>query len=132
LTPVPIKDLRPTQMTVGMREVDLMRRRWRQRADKTGAEFLGRHLIPAVVGPKDRHYIIDHHHLCRALHEEGVKDIAVTVVAKLSKLDREAFWIVLDNRGWMHPFDRDGRRRGYEDLPKSIDAVEDDPFRSLA
>ncbi len=132
LNSVPIKDLRPTQMTVGMREVDFMRQRWRERADKSGAEFLGRHLIPAVVGPKDRHYIIDHHHLCRALHEEGVKDVAVTVVAKLNKLEREAFWVVLDNRGWMHPFDREGRRRGYEDLPKSIADVEDDPFRSLA
>jgi len=119
-------------MTVGMREVELMRKRWRARAEKKDAKFLGQHLVPAVLGPKDRHYIIDHHHLCRALHEEGVKDVLVTVVAKLNKLDREAFWVVLDNRAWMHPFDREGRRCGYEDLPKSIADVEDDPFRSLA
>ena len=30
--PVPIDDLRPTQITVGMREVDEKRARWRQPA----------------------------------------------------------------------------------------------------
>ena len=132
LNPVAIKDLRPTRMTVGMREVDLMRKRWRVRVDKTGAEFLGQHLIPAILGPKDRYYIVDHHHLCRALHDEGVKDVLVTVIAKLNKLERDAFWVVLDNRGWMHPFDSDGERRPYGDIPKSIADVADDPFRSLA
>jgi hypothetical protein len=85
-----------------------------------------------ILGPKRRHYVVDHHHLARALHDEGVKDIAVTVVANLSKLDRDAFWTVMDNRNWMHPFDADGRRRHYEDIPKSMVDLVDDPFRSLA
>jgi hypothetical protein len=32
----------------------------------------------------------------------------------------------------MHPFDHQGRRCGYDDLPKSIADLQDDPFRSLA
>jgi hypothetical protein len=76
--------------------------------------------------------VIDHHHLARALHEEGVPHVSVTVVANLSKLDREAFWVVLDNRSWMHPFDDQGRRRDYADIPKSVAELVDDPFRSLA
>jgi hypothetical protein len=32
----------------------------------------------------------------------------------------------------MHPFDEHGKRRGYGDIPKSIDKLVDDPFRSLA
>ena len=132
LTPVAIDDLRPTQITVGMREVEAKRKRWRETATKKGREFLGKHLIPVILGPKRRHYVVDHHHLARALHDEGVKDIAVTVVANLSKLDRDAFWTVMDNRNWMHPFDADGRRRHYEDIPKSMVDLVDDPFRSLA
>jgi hypothetical protein len=85
-----------------------------------------------VLGPKERYYVIDHHHLSLALHKEGVREIATAIVADLSKLSREAFWIFLDNRGWMHPFDDHGRRRGYEDLPKSIADLRDDPYRSLA
>ncbi len=132
LTPIKIADLHPTQITVGMREVKAKRRRWREEGGKKGAEFLGKHMIPVVLGPKDRHYVIDHHHLARALHDEGVKNVLVTVVANLNKLERDAFWFVLDNRSWMHPFDAEGRRRHYANIPKSVSDLVDDPFRSLA
>ena len=132
LNPVKIADLQPTQITVGMREVKAKRKRWREEGPKKDAEFLGRHMIPVVLGPKDRHYVIDHHHLARALHDEGVKDVLVIVVANLSRLERDAFWFVLDNRSWMHPFDDEGRRRHYKDIPKSVADLVDDPFRSLA
>jgi hypothetical protein len=88
--------------------------------------------MPVILGPKKRHYIIDHHHLARALHEDGVEQVVVTVVANLGKLETDAFWVVMDNRNWMHPFDAKGRRRDYKDIPKSVTAMVDDPFRSLA
>ena len=40
--------------------------------------------------------------------------------------------MVLDNRSWMHPFDDQGRRRDYADIPKAVTDLVDDPFRSLA
>ncbi len=132
LSPISIKDLRPTQITVGMREVKAKRKRWQQMGEAKGSEFLGKHMIPVVLGPKGRPYVIDHHHLARALHEEGVEHVLIAVTANLSKLDQDAFWIYLDNRSWMHPFDADGRRRSYDELPKSINKLVDDPFRSLA
>jgi hypothetical protein len=129
---VPIMTLRPTQITVGMREVKAKRKSWREHPDRKKADFLGNHLIPVIWGPKEEYYVIDHHHLTLALHQEGVKEIATTVVADLRRLPREAFWVFLDNRGWLHPFDEHGRRRGYDDLPKRIPAMVDDPYRSLA
>jgi hypothetical protein len=131
VNPVPIAELRPTQITVGMHEVAAKRRHWEAQGEKSAA-FLGRHMIPVILGPRQRHYVIDHHHLVRALHEEGVENVLVSVVAKLDMLDRDAFWIVLDHRGWMHPFDDKGHRRPYEDIPGSISELIDDPFRSLA
>lgn len=132
LKPVDIADLRPTQITVGMREVKAKQKGWREKKGKKGGEFLGKHMIPVILGPDDRHYVIDHHHLARALHEEGVKNVLVTVVANLSMVDRDTFWTFLDNRNWMHPFDDKGRRRHYKDIPKSVRDLVDDPFRSLA
>jgi hypothetical protein len=135
LHPVLITSLRPTQITVGMREVKAKRKRWREKETKNttkSGEFLGTHMIPVVLGPKERHYIIDHHHLARALHDEGVKNIVITVVANLSKLETDAFWFVMDNRNLMHPFDDLGHRRAYQDLPKTVSDLVDDPFRSLA
>jgi hypothetical protein len=119
-------------MTVGMREVKEKRKRWKELSGEKGGEFLGKHMIPVILGPKERHYVIDHHHLGLALIEEKVKDILVNVVANLSALTQDAFWIFLDNRAWMHPFDAEGQRRTYADIPKALTDLADDPFRSLA
>lgn len=132
LNTVRIQDLRPTQMSVGMREVEAKRRRWADMGGKKRARFLGRHMMPVLRGPKDRLYIIDHHHLSRALYEEGVTEVLVTAVADLRGLGTDEFWTFVDNRGWLHPFDKKGRRRPVEDLPSSVAGLEDDPYRSLA
>lgn len=132
LHPVEIESLRPTQMTVGLREVSRKRTEWRKRAERDGSDFLGRHMIPAVYGPKRRLYLIDHHHLVRALYDEGVNHVLVNVVADLDGLERSIFWTFMDSRNWLHPFDADGKRHAHGRLPKTIGAMTDDPFRSLA
>ena len=53
LHPTPIAQLRPTQITVGMREVQAKQKRWKEQDGKKKAEFLGRHMIPVIRGPKD-------------------------------------------------------------------------------
>lgn len=130
--PVPILELRPTQITVGMREVEEKCLRLRERPSRKIGKFLGDHMIPVVKGPKARLYVIDHHHLSLALHREGIRDILVSVVADLSELDQDAFWTVLDHKSWMHPYDENGRHRSVRDIPKSVEGLKDDPFRSLA
>jgi hypothetical protein len=130
--PVPILSLKPTQLTVGMREVKEKRKRWREHKPKQRAIVLGRHMIPVVTGPGGRHFVIDHHHLALALHQEGVKDVLVSVVADLSMVDRQSFWNVMDARRFVHPYDAKGVRQQYGKLPKTVADLKDDPFRSLA
>lgn len=132
LSLVPIAELRPTQMTVGYREVEEKRRRWRQHDPDKKQQFLGSHMIPTLLGPKKRHYVIDHHHLSRALQLEDVEAVQVTVVADLHKLDKQAFWTVCDHKAWAHPYDAEGVRQSFKDIPKGIADLADDPFRSLA
>ena len=130
LATVDAKSLRPTQITVGYREVKAKRQAWR--AQKHAAAFLGSHLVPVIHGPDDHLYVTDHHHLVRALIDEGQDKVAVTTIADLRHLSKASFWFVLDNRGWMHPYDDDGRRQDVDAIPKSIADLVDDPFRSLA
>lgn len=132
LEPVSIDRLRPTQITVGMREVNEKRERLRKEPSNKIGTFLGNHMIPVVLGPKQHRYVIDHHHLALALHKEGMKEVLVTVVSDLSTLDSEAFWVVLDHRNWIHPYDSNGQRRHIRNMPKRITDLVDDPFRSLA
>lgn len=132
LSPVEIADLKPTQITVGMREVKRKRKHLRSHVKKSATGFYQGHMIPVVLGPREQHYVIDHHHLARAMLEEKFRKIFVTVVADLSMVEEEVFWIVLDNRAWLHPFDAKGRRRSYREIPDKIGDLVDDPYRSLA
>jgi hypothetical protein len=40
--------------------------------------------------------------------------------------------VVADNRGWCHPYDQNGIRRDFKDIPDKIGGLRDDPYRSLA
>ena len=133
LKPVPINRLRPTQITVGFREVAARRKRWKsEMTENKRDKFLRSHMIPVILGPRDEHYVLDHHHLALALHHQGLEEIYVTVIADLSALEDDVFWFVLDQRNWMHPFDQKGRRCSHREIPRRIDGLVDDPFRSLA
>ena len=108
-----------------MREVIAKRKHWQEMKASKRSKFLAAHMIPVILGPKARYYVIDHHHLARALDDEGVKNVMVTVILNLSMLKADAFWIVLDNRNWMHPFNDNGRRCSYNEIPKSLLATEE-------
>ena len=132
LQPVAIAGLRPTQMTVGFHEVACKRLEWRAISGHDRADFLGRHMVPVVIGWKKHAYLIDHHHLVRALQEEGVPHVLTSVVADLSDLAKPEFWSVMDHYRWSYPFDASGERQPHGSLPKSVNGLTDDPYRSLA
>ena len=125
-------ELRPTQMTLGFREVEAKRREWRAAKASKRIDIIGRHGVPTVLGPKGRFYVVDHHHLARALMEEGEKAVQVYILADLAHLEKAAFWTLLDNSGWCHAYDHKGRRCELSDIPKSLADMADDPYRSLA
>lgn len=132
LNTVAIAELRPTQITVGLIEVAEKRREWNELPEAERPSFLARHMIPVLLGPRKRPYVIDHHHLARALLDEGCDTVQIDVVANLSGLDKDAFWVFTDNRGWCHPYDGAGQRVGFDQIPRAIADLTDDPFRSLA
>jgi hypothetical protein len=132
LHPMAIDDLRPTQITVGMREVEAKRALWRSRPRDAEGKFLGSHMVPAVIGPKGRPWIVDHHHLALAMKMEGVEQVMVSVLARLDHLPKQRFLAFMDAHNWLHPYDAQGQRGTFGDLPKSITDLVDDPYRSLA
>lgn len=127
-----IAELRPTQIAVGLREVARKRQSWGHLKGAEERRFLGDHMVPVVLGPKSRAYILDNHHLVRALHEEGVEHMLIRPLADLGHLSAAEFWRFMDNRNWLRLYDAAGRRARVEDLPKTVDGLKDDMFRSLA
>ena len=132
LNATPIADLRPTQFTVGFHEVERKRKAWAEKRVAEKTEQLETHMVPVVRGPRDILYVTDHHHMLRALHEDGQKEVFVSVIGDLHKADADHFWTLMDYHGWTHPYDEKGRRRDYAELPRTVAELRDDPYRSLA
>jgi hypothetical protein len=129
---VELHKLRPTQLTVGYAEVQAKRGLWSGMAKSKRQDFLKSHWFPAVLGPNNNHYIVDHHHLGLALLEESVATSFVVLLKDLSALTKDEFWTLMDHHQWVHPYDAKGKRRSVEDLPKALADLADDPYRSLA
>jgi hypothetical protein len=129
---VSINSLRPTQLTVGYREVAAKRAEWRAMPKAGRKHYIDGHVVPTVLGPKQRIYVVDHHHLARALVDEGRDDVLAGHLADLSALEKDEFWSVMSHRNWVYPFDADGRRQDFAAIPKSVEALTDDPWRSLS
>jgi hypothetical protein len=132
LSRVPLKRLRPTQLSVGYAEVALKARQWARLGKKGRKLQLEHHVFPSVLGPGKEYYIVDHHHLGIALLEQGVEDVFVTVLDDMSWLEPPVLWRTMEFRAWSHPYDHRGLRRDYRDMPQRLTQLKDDPYRSLA
>lgn len=127
-----LKGLRPTQLTVGMREVRDKKQHLLSLNPQEKQQFMQDHPIPAVNGPGGQAYITDHHHLGLAAIEAGLKSGFFEVIADLSKLKLADFWTEMNKNLWVHPLDVNGVRRRYLAIPASLNKLVDDPYRSLA
>ena len=88
---------------------------------------------PVGKGPDHTLYIIDHHHLARALLEEGVKTVTVSVSLDLSDIHASAFWDEMNHRRLVYPYDCDGNGpHPFTSIPRRVIDMPDDPYRSLA
>jgi hypothetical protein len=128
----PIKALRPTQLTVGLREVEVKRRRLEALSFDERERYLETHPMPVVIGPAGKLYITDHHHLARAALDARVGEACFRVEADYSSLRPDKFWHTMNKRCWVHPLDQNGVRHRYERLPSDVSKLVDDVYRSLA
>ncbi len=129
---VEIASLHPTQMTLGFTEVERRRRKiakWGP--EKRDAEMRER-FFPIVKGPHGRLFITDHHHFGLALLKEGAVQGYGRLEADFSTLDARAFWAEMSARDWVYPYDEDGSRHPYEDIPARLTDLTDNPWRSLS
>jgi hypothetical protein len=128
----PLISLCPTQLTVGFLEVDAKKKKLQTLSPKDQTEFLAAHPMPVVLGPGQRMYITDHHHLARAAYDLKIPQACFEVEGDLSTLAQDIFWIHMDKESWVHPLDQHGVRHRYESIPKTLDKLVDDVYRSVA
>ena len=127
-----LRRLRPTQMTVGFAEVQAKRVVWAGLARGDRQRFLSSHWFPAVRGPGENFYVVDHHHAGLALMQEGVAQGFVVQLNDFSQLSKDEFWTLMEHHQWIHPYNSEGKRLTPAALPKTLEGLADDPYRSLA
>ena len=136
-----IKDLSPTQFAVGKAEIKVRAGHMRKKLKKDPGklhDYLRVRPIPIVVRG-DKFYLVDHHHLVRALydveHDSRGKNICVyvKVLANASSLEEVYFWKTMHERNLVYLFDEaGGGPQQPQMLPKHIKDLAFDPYRSLA
>lgn len=117
-----------------MRAVAAKREKVERRAKSTRKlrRFLENRPIPAVCGPNDDFFILDHHHLSLALLKSDVDEAFITVVGDLSHLPRKRFLQRMASLGLLHAYDGDGRPVSPTKLPESLNDLRSDLYRDLA
>src|SRR5262249_23318370 len=125
-----LAELHPTQMSVGMIEVREKEAEIARLKDdsSTLTDFEKDNPEPAVVGPGGLLFIIDHHHLARALWDQGMRKTYCEIVANYSGLSPKRFWKKLKKKAWVYPFDENGQGPyPYSVLPATVAELKDDP-----
>jgi len=132
--PVSLADIRPTQMAVGMRAVEVKRQKIERHTESARKlrRFLEKRPVPAVLGPGEDYYIIDHHHLSLALWQSEVHEVFVRVVGDLSDMPKRHFLQAMTALGWLHAYDGEGRKTCPTRLPATLDQLQPDRYRDLA
>jgi hypothetical protein len=88
--------------------------------------------IKVIRGPKDRLYIIDHHHTANAWRLAG-RPFAVCEIETRPPFETDdQFWSGLITDHLVRLADENGKPLAPADLPSSLQIMHDDPYRSLA
>lgn len=129
-----VMSLKPTQFAVGFMEVKRKSNSINELSAKDQVSYLKKNPEPIVIGPRGEFYIIDHHHLARALYDSNVKDTFGIVLENWNNTNEEKFWEHMKAKNWVYLVDETGTKRTVQDLKniKSVKDLRDDPYRSLA
>lgn len=168
-----IRQLLPTQSSVGEAAVAVKKDMLTQLNEEQFDDYLKKHPVPVILAPNGKYYLVDHHHLCTALLQLNVKKTYVDVwdlsqfengkkkSVKLvknnsksgDKLDKaksskekkplaqidqteeqkmDEFWRQMKENNFVYLKKQDGSEINPKDLPRRIEELQDDPFRSFA
>lgn len=127
---VSITELHPTQGGVGQLQVDATARELADKSADQLDKLMKKKEIPVVIAPDGGYWLVDRHHLTKALWQQGVKQARVKVIARLQ--DKTNFWSQMQNNHWAWLKDEQGQPLTPEQLPKHIGELPDYPYRTLA
>ena len=125
-----IDALHPTQGGVGQIQVDETQATLAGMSAKQLDKLMKKKEIPVVIAPDGGYWLVDRHHLTKALWQQGITEARVKVIGRLQ--DKANFWSQMQNNHWAWLKDEKGQPLTPEQLPTRIDKLPDYPYRTLA
>jgi hypothetical protein len=132
-----VMSLHPTQIAVGYQQVAEKYERLDKKSKKDLQEYLETHHVPVVKGYDNKLFIIDHHHLCCALHRiDPDFKVYIDIVVDLSHLSYIDFWKTMYEKKYVWLYDENGKELSLEEFPRrlpgNILGLQNDPYRAMA
>ena len=129
---ISISQLRPTQMTLGLDEVASRAAKIAEMEAPELEALLMKKPMPHVLGPRKQIYIVDHHHLARALWSLKISEAVLgDRLADWSDKEPKEFWRAMESKHYCWPFDAEGNRRPFAAIPADIADLTDNIWRTL-
>lgn len=129
---IKVLKVRPTQLALGMLEVQARAEKLRGLKGKDLEKQLEDHPVPLVKG-KSHVFGVDRHHWLRSCWEADIDEAVGELRADLSHLSPEEMWATMSSAHWVYPYDQFGNGpHPTTHLPEDVRGMADDPYRSLA
>lgn len=95
--------------------------------------YLDSRAVPVVIDRKGKYFLVDRHHLCSACILIGIQKVKIMLMADFSytKSDEE-FWLQMQEKKYVLLQDAHGLPITPDMLPKTLEGLSNDPYRSLA
>ncbi|MBX3021177.1 MAG: hypothetical protein KF799_05815 [Bdellovibrionales bacterium] len=128
-----IADLRPTQFAAGFLQVQRKSLSMaRKQAQGELDHYIFTHPVPAVIGPDGDVYIVDGHHFSLAAAAVGINNVVIEVVRNWHDVRPERFIEKMLERRWMYLSCLGDACQLPTALPRTLNELVDDPYRTLA
>ena len=142
-----VKDLHPTQFSVGSVAVECKKKKIEKKYKKGKlAEYLTKESkqVPAIIGPDGHFYITDHHHLSTAVYRAKQDDwrgedqkLHIKILKNFYGTDTsmEKFWSTMTTQSNVWPYDEKGKKvakYGDKLSTMNMDDLKDNPYRTLS
>jgi 3-phytase len=127
------RQLRPTQMAVGWREVLAKIKLFNGKTPAEAVAYLKDKDVPVVIGPGGTPFMTDGHHTLRALIEskQAEKVAYGHILANWATLAPAEFWQRMAEKNWVYLKDANAKPVKPADLPVDLLHVQRDPYRGL-
>jgi hypothetical protein len=136
---VKLDNIRPTQFTVGVDAIIAKAKRLREIFKEVNGSYkLRTHLqnkaAPAILGPDKKYYIVDHHHLARAIMRAipSYNQYYVYLEKDYSNLDQDQFYQKMIKNGHVYLYKFGQGPHPITSLPGKLSLLQNDNYRSLA